>query len=415
MEYGLIGEHLGHSFSKDIHGMLSADPYDLVELEREELEPFLRDADFKGINVTIPYKQAVMPFLDSISAPAQAIGAVNTIVNRDGRLCGYNTDYGGLMEMARKSGIDFKGRNVLILGAGGAAKTAATVASDLGAAAVTQSSRHPAPGQLSLETLAQQEHPGVHIIINATPVGMFPRNDGRVAPLELFPDLQGVLDCVYNPLRTNLVMDALERGIPAVGGLAMLVYQACLAREYFTGQTVEREKWDQVLDSISSSKENIVLCGMPSSGKTTIGRLLSRTIGREVVDTDQLVRNNTRMEISDIFRTQGEAAFRKLETEAIASVSRSQGLIISVGGGAVINPLNVHLLKMNGRIVFIDRPLVQLRATSDRPLSSDIEKLKAMYEVRRPIYLKAADLAVLNDGSPRQCLKKILNSSVFKG
>ena len=379
MEYGLIGERLGHSFSKNIHGMLSADPYDLVEIERADLEAFIRDADFKGINVTIPYKQAVMPYLDFISAPAKAIGAVNTIVNRDGKLCGYNTDYGGLMEMARRSGIEFKGRRVLVLGAGGAAKTAAAVAADLGASAVTMSSRHPAPGQLSLQTLAENEHPGFQIIINATPVGMFPRNGGRVAPLDLFPNLEGVLDCVYNPLRTNLVLDALERGIPAVGGLQMLVYQACLARELFTGETIEREVWDSVLDSISSSKENIVLCGMPSCGKTTIGRLLSRKLGREVVDTDQIVRNNTRMEISEIFRTQGEAAFRKLETEAIASIASSQGLIISLGGGAILNPLNVHLLKMNGRIVFIDRPLEKLTPTSDRPLSSDLEKLKAMY------------------------------------
>ena len=415
MEYGLIGEHLGHSFSKIIHGMLSADPYDLTEIGRESLEPFLRSADFKGINVTIPYKQAVMPYLDFISAPAKAIGAVNTIVNRDGKLCGYNTDYGGLMEMARKSGIEFKGRRVLVLGAGGAAKTASAVAADLGAASVTMSSRHPASGQLSLETIADQVHPEIQVIINATPVGMYPHNHGRVAPLDIFPNLEGVLDCVYNPLRTNLVLDALERGIPAAGGLPMLVYQACLARELFTGETIEREAWESVLESISSSKENIVLCGMPSSGKTTIGRLLARKTGREVVDTDQIVRNNTRKEISEIFRQQGEAAFRQLETEAIASIASSQGLIISLGGGAVLNPLNVHLLKMNGRIVFIDRPLEKLTPTSDRPLSSDLDKLKAMYEIRRPIYLRAADITVVNDSSPRKCADNILNSSVFKG
>lgn len=415
MEYGLIGEHLGHSFSKDIHGMLSADPYELVELEKDALEPFLRKADFKGINVTIPYKQAVMPYLDQVSAPARSIGAVNTIVNRDGRLCGYNTDYGGLRQMTLDSGIEFKGRSVLVLGAGGAAKTAAAVAADLGAAGVTLSSRHPALGQLSLETIAQQEHPGIHIIINATPVGMYPQNDGRVAPLDLFPDLQGVLDCVYNPLRTNLVLDAMERGIPAMGGLPMLVYQACLAREYFTGKSVDREVWDRILHRISSSKENIVLCGMPSSGKTTIGRLLAQETGREVVDTDQLVRHNAGVEIADIFRTQGEAAFRQMETEAIASVAPSQGMIISVGGGAVLNPYSVHLLKMNGRLVFIDRPLELLVPTSDRPLSSDMEKLKAMYAVRRPVYMRAADLVVLNDSTPQQCVNDILNSSVFKG
>ena len=415
MEYGLIGEHLGHSFSKDIHGMLSADPYSLVELEPAALEYFLKAADFKGINVTIPYKQAVMPYLDSISGPAQAIGAVNTIVNKDGKLYGYNTDYGGLMEMARNSGIDFSGRRVMILGAGGAAKTAAAVARDLGAAEVIMSSRHPAEGQISLETLGSQEHPGIQIIINATPVGMYPHNGGRLAPLDLFPDLQGVLDCVYNPLRTNLVMDAQERGIPAAGGLPMLVYQACLARELFTGTTIDRELWDSILCSISSSKENIVLCGMPSSGKTTIGGLLARETGREVVDTDQLVRQNSGMEISEIFRTQGEAAFRQMETDAIASVSALQGMIISVGGGAVLNPLNVHLLKMNGRLIFIDRPLEKLVPTSDRPLSSDIDKLKTMYAVRLPVYQKVADYVVVNDSTPQDCVKAIINSSVFKG
>ena len=393
--------------------MLSGDPYELVELERSALEAFMLKADFKGINVTIPYKEAVMPYLDVISAPARRIGAVNTVVKEERGLCGYNTDFGGLMEMARNTGIDFKGRGVLVLGAGGAAKTAAAVAWELGASAVTLSSRHPAPGQLSLLTLAQESHPGIHIIINATPVGMYPHNQGRIAPLELFPDLQGVLDCVYNPLRTNLVLDALERGIPAAGGLAMLVYQACLAREYFTGETVEREVWDRILHGISASKENIVLCGMPSCGKTTVGRMLAQQMGREVVDTDQLVRQKAGVEIAEIFSNQGEAAFRKMETEAIASIAPSQGLIVSVGGGAVMNPLNVHLLKMNGKVVFIDRPLELLVPTSDRPLSSDKDKLKAMYGVRRPLYLKAADFTVVNDGTPEQCVQKI--SSVFKG
>ena len=393
--------------------MLSSDPYELVELERTALEPFMLKADFKGINVTIPYKEAVMPYLDVISAPARKIGAVNTVVKREGRLCGYNTDFGGLLEMARNSGIDFEGRSVLVLGAGGAAKTAAAVAQELGASAVKLSSRHPAPGQFSLETIADSGHPGIHIIINATPVGMFPNNGGRIVTMDLFPDLQGVLDCVYNPLRTNLVLDALEKGIPAVGGLSMLVYQACLAREIFTGNEIGREVWDDVLQRISSSKENVVLCGMPSCGKTTIGRLLAEKTGREVIDTDQIVRQNAGVEIADIFRTQGEAAFRKMETDAIAFIAPEQGKIISVGGGAVMNPLNVHLLKMNGKVVFIDRPLELLVPTGDRPLSSDMDKLRTMYGVRRPVYLQAADAVVVNDGPPQECLEKI--SSVLKG
>lgn len=415
MEYGLIGERLAHSFSKNIHGMLSGDSYDLVEIPREGLEPFLRKADFRGINVTIPYKEAVLPFLDFISDEAKAIGAVNTIVNRDGRLCGYNTDFGGLKAMAVEAGIPFTDRSVLVLGAGGAAKTAAAVALSLGASSVTLSSRHPLPGQLSLHAIASQPHPDVNIIINATPVGMYPHIEGRVAPLDLFPNLEGVLDCVYNPLRTNLVLDAQERGIPACGGLAMLVYQACLAREHFTGESIGREVWDSVLSSISASKENIVLCGMPSSGKSTIGRILAAKTGREVIDTDQLVRTAQGKEISQIFRTQGEAAFRQMETEAIASIASRQGLIISTGGGAVMFPQNVHLLKMNGTIIFIDRPLDKLTPTSDRPLSTDIEKLRALYAVRRPVYLKAADVVALNDSTPAQCVRNIFDKcSVLK-
>ena len=407
MEYGLIGEHLAHSFSKNIHGMLSGDSYDLVEIPRDGLEPFLKKADFQGINVTIPYKEAVMPYLDFISEEAKAIGAVNTIVNRDGSLYGYNTDFGGLKAMALETGISFEGRSVLVLGAGGAAKTAAAVARSLGASAVTLSSRHPQPGQLSLQTLASQQHPDINIIINATPVGMYPRIDGRVASLDLFPNLQGVLDCVYNPLRTNLVLDALERGIPACGGLPMLVYQACLAREHFTGESIGREVWDSVLRSISASKENIVLCGMPSGGKTTIGRVLAAKTGREVIDTDQLVRSAQGKEIAQIFRTQGEEAFRQMETDAIASIASRQGLIISLGGGAVLRPQNVHMLKMNGTIVFIDRPLEKLTPTSDRPLSTDYDKLRAMYQVRRPVYLKAADVVALNDSTPARCVQNI--------
>lgn len=398
MEYGLIGEHLGHSFSREIHRMLSADAYELHEVSREGLDAFMRERSFKGINVTIPYKESVIPYLDYISDDAKAIGAVNTIVNRGGKLFGYNTDFEGLKLMAIRSNIDFTGRHVLILGVGGAAKTAHAVAASLGAGSVTHAARSPKDSDIDIYSLKTGGKSfNYNIIINATPVGMFPNNAHRVVDINLFPCLEGVLDCIYNPLQTNLVLDAMERGIKASGGLYMLVAQAVAARNWFVGSNLGQADTDRIYEKILTDKRNIVLCGMPSCGKTTIGKELAAKYGREFVDTDALIVERSGMEITQIFKEQGEQAFRDMESSVIRDISMRQGLVIALGGGAVLRSENVHNLKMNGRISFINRPLDQLIATSDRPLSSDSEALKALYHKRLPIYKSIADNIINND------------------
>lgn len=398
MEYGLIGEHLGHSFSREIHGMLSSDSYQLHEVAKEELDSFMRNADFKAINVTIPYKQAVIPYLSHISDEAKAIGAVNTIVNHDGKLYGYNTDFEGLRLMAIRAGIDFKGRDVLVLGVGGAAKTAHAVAASLGAATITHAARKPKDEDIDIYSLkGGGQKLNYHIIINATPVGMFPNSSDRVADLDMFPALEGVLDCIYNPLRTNLVLDAQQKGVKAEGGLYMLVAQACFARNYFVGANLGMDDIEKVYGRILSDKQNIVLSGMPSCGKSTIGKALAERSGKRFVDTDALIVERAGKEIPLIFKEEGEQAFRDMESAVIKELSEKQGLIISLGGGAVLRSDNVRNLKLNGKIFFIDRKLELLTATNDRPLSSNADALREMYVRRLPVYKAAADDIIENN------------------
>lgn len=405
MEYGLIGEHLGHSFSKEIHGKLSDRPYELREIAREDLAAFLERRDFRGINVTIPYKEAVIPALDFISDEARAIGAVNTIVNRDGRLYGYNTDYYGFLALADHAGVRFEGRRVLILGAGGAAKCVAAAARDRGAASVTHAVRNPrTPEQLALRDL--QAGAPYEVIVNCTPVGMFPHDEERLIDLGVFPQLQGVLDLIYNPLRTNLILDAEARGIPAAGGLYMLVAQAVKARTFFDGipgQAGDDES--SCFSALLKAKRNIVLIGMPSSGKTTIARALARRSGRRYLDTDALIAERAGKPIPEIFAGQGEPAFRALEAEVIAALSSSTGLIISTGGGAILDPENVRRLRRNGLLCCIRRDPSLLRATPDRPLSRSPEALRALYGQRKEAYAAATDRIIDNNGPLEATLK----------
>lgn len=410
MEYGLIGEHLGHSFSREIHGMLSTDAYELHEVSRDGLDAFMRERNFKAINVTIPYKESVIPYLDYISDDAKAIGAVNTIVNRGGKLYGYNTDFEGLRLTAIKAGIDFKGKKALVLGAGGAAKTARAVAASLGASSVTSATRRQIDGCIDIMPLKNgSEKVDYEVIINATPVGMFPHNADRVVNLDLFPNLEGVVDCIYNPLQTNLVLDAMERGIKASGGLYMLVAQACFARNYFVGANLGMDDIEKVYGRILSDKQNIVLSGMPSCGKTTIGKELATKYGREFVDTDALIVERAGMEITQIFKEQGEQAFRDMESAVIKELSEKQGLIISLGGGAVLRSENVRNLKLNGRIFFIDRKLELLTATNDRPLSSNADALREMYVRRLPVYKAAADYIIENNLDINKSIEHLSN------
>ena len=408
MEFGLIGEHLGHSFSKEIHGKLMPDlPYELREISREDLPAFLREAPFKAINVTIPYKQDVIPYLSSISGEAQRIGAVNTIVKRpDGSLAGYNTDYYGFSELAKRAGISLKGRKVLILGAGGAAKTVRAVALDQGASEVRHALRHPRSAEdLQLGSIPSGN--SFEIVINATPAGMYPDDGSAPVRASDFPCLEGALDLIYNPLRTNFILDARAQGAKAEGGLYMLVAQAVRASELFHSCCHLKGVTEEIFSSIAMAKGNIVLCGMPSSGKSTIGQMLAERLGMGFTDTDELITRREGRPIRDIFATRGEKVFRAIESQVISDISRSLGCVIATGGGAVLNQANVHSLRRNGTIILIQRDPELLLATPDRPLSSRREDLLRLLEERREAYLNAADHIVSNNASPGDCVRQI--------
>ena len=407
MRYGLLGEKLGHSFSKEIHEKLGLYKYDIIELSPAELDRFMREKDFAGVNVTIPYKQTVIPYLDEISERAEKIGAVNTIVNRGGRLFGDNTDFGGMEALIRKTGLDLRGKTVLIAGTGGTSKTARAVAESFGADRVIRMSRTGKEDAVSYEE-ACRNYPGAQILFNTTPAGMFPHPEGMVVDLALLPGLEGVIDVVYNPLTTRLVREARERGIIAENGLYMLVAQAVLAAEDFTGMHFGQDRTDSIFEEIVFEKRSIVLTGMPSSGKSTIGRILSEMLGRELIDTDAEIVKKAGMPITEIFAVKGEKAFRDLESETIAELSGSGGKIISTGGGAVLRQQNVDLLKTNGTVIFLDRPLEALLPSDDRPLADDEEKIRRLYSERYPVYVSAADAVLKVEGTPEQTAEKLL-------
>lgn len=397
MEYALIGEHLGHSFSPELHAALGLEGYGLCEIGRDELPAFMRNFPLKGANVTIPYKEAVIPYLDRLDNSAAATGAVNTIVNEGASLTGYNTDVYGFQALARHLGVSFQGLKVLVLGGGGAAKAVVQAVKSGGAAEVVSAVRTPkAAGQLRLSDT--EAYSDCRIIVNCTPVGMFPELEGNIVDLACFSRLSAVLDCVYNPLRSNLVLDAQEAFIPAEGGLYMLVAQAVAAQSRFFGSAPEDSASERVYQALLRNKRNIVLCGMPSCGKSSLGKALAKRTGRTFVDTDELVAFKAGMPVPEIFAAFGEERFRRLETEAINEVAVRQGMVISTGGGAVLRPENVRALKRNGVVCLVERSLENLRSTPDRPLSSSPEALAALYEKRMPLYRSVAEVSVLNDG-----------------
>ncbi|MBQ2236792.1 MAG: AAA family ATPase [Clostridia bacterium] len=390
MEYGCIGEKLSHSFSKIIHNEIYDYDYELYEIKKDELKTLLTERKFKAINVTIPYKQDVIPYLDSIDEFALKIGAVNTIVNKNGKLLGYNTDFSGMCCLIENSKIDLKNKKVLILGSGGTSKTAFAVASYLGAKEIYKVSRKSTESSISYDD-AYKLHNDAHIIINTTPVGMYPKIGESAIDISDFNKLEGVVDAVYNPLRTALVTLALKRGIKAVGGLYMLVAQAVFAAELFTDKAIDNGEIDRIYKKILLSKENIVLTGMPGCGKTTIGKALAKELNKEFIDIDDEIVKETGKPITEIFAEGGEELFRNIETQVIKRFSALQNCVISTGGGAILKEINIDFLKENGRIFYIDRPLEFLVTTDDRPLSSNREMLKKRFEERKDIYEATAD------------------------
>ena len=402
MKCGLLGRKLGHSYSPQIHGLLGDYSYDLFEKEPEELASFLKDGDFTGINVTIPYKKDVIPYLDALSPAAQKIGSVNTIVRRaDGSLFGHNSDYFGFVSLVKHSGIAVEGKKVLVLGSGGTSNMVVTALRDLGAAPVVISrSGENNYGNLHL-------HSDASVIVNATPVGMYP-NTG-VSPIDLnrFPKLDGVLDVIYNPAKTQLLLDAESLGIPHENGLWMLVAQAKEASEYFTGKKLSDDMIARIHHKLSRQMKNIVLIGMPGCGKSTIGNLLARKLGRKFVDADEEIIQLAGKSIPEIFAQDGEDAFRQWESDALAHLGKQSGLVIATGGGCVTRQRNYPALHQNGSIVWLERDL-SLLPTDGRPLSQS-NRLEEMYAVRKPLYEAFADVRVANTGSPEDTVTEILS------
>ena len=386
--YGLLGETLGHSFSPQIHACLGDYEYKLFEVAPEDLGDFLRSGSFEGLNVTIPYKKAVMPYLAEISENAKAIGSVNTItVLPNGTLRGDNTDYDGFLYLVRRSGIAVNGKKALVLGTGGASLPVKKVLSDLGAREIISISR---TGENNYQNL--EKHFDADLIVNTTPVGMYPNNLQSPLSLEGFTQLSGVLDIVYNPQKTQLILDAEQRGIPAFSGLTMLVAQAKRAAELFLNTNIDDRKNDEIYETLSRQMKNIVLVGMPGCGKSTVGKALAKRLSRPFFDADQEIVKRAGKSIPEIFQTEGEAGFRKIETEVLFDLCRQSGAVIATGGGAVTVPQNHDILRQNSLVVFLNRDIAVL-PTNGRPLSAQND-LHEMFRQRLPLYRAVCDYEV---------------------
>ncbi len=407
MDFGLIGEKLPHSFSKEIHRRIAPYDYKLVELSPESLADFMEKRDFKGINVTIPYKREVMKYLDVTDDEAAQIGAVNTVVNRDGKLYGYNTDIYGLSALLLRVAGSLEGKSVLILGTGGTSHTARVACRRLGARSITVAGRRAGDDCISYET-AYETCRDTDVIINTTPCGMFPNANGGdsiaecAVDISRFDNLSAVADAVYNPLRTSLVINARDAGACAEGGLYMLVAQAVRASELFTGECRDASVTDRIFGEISREKENIVLTGMPGSGKSTLGRAIAEKTGRRFVDTDVLTEERLGMKISDIFAEHGEEFFRLEETRSVRAAADMTGVVIATGGGVVTRRENILALRRSGRIFFLDRPLDEITPTSNRPTAFDRDALRRRFAEREGLYRSSADVTIpVKDGVER--------------
>ena len=400
MEYGLLGERLGHSFSPQIHRDLAGYDYQLLPTPPEAVEDLFARRAFQGLNVTIPYKRMVMPLCDEIDPRAAAIGAVNTVVNRNGRLTGYNTDIDGFLYMARRAGVDMAGKKVVILGSGGTSRTARAAAGELGAREIVTVSRH---GEDNYQNLSR--HADAQVLVNTTPVGMYPNWGQSPVSLESFPALEGVLDVVYNPLRTALLLQAEERGLPRSCGLPMLVAQAKRAAELFTGQNIDDSRAEAVLHGLREQLTSIVLIGMPGCGKTTVGRALAGKLGRTFVDLDEEIVRRAGMPIPEIFAREGEAGFRERESALVREFGERTGLVVSTGGGVVTRRENYIPLKQNGLLLHLRRDPAAL-PTDGRPLSQATAP-EELWRRRAPLYAAFADGEIDNNGTLAGTLEQI--------
>ena len=402
LKCGLLGEKLGHSYSPAIHGMLADYEYKLYERSPEDVESFVRNGEWDGLNVTIPYKKTVMPFCDQLSETAKRIGSVNTLVRRaDGSIYGDNTDAYGFERLVRRSGIQVQGKKALVLGSGGASVTVCDVLQTLGAASVTVISRG---GENNYDNL--DRHADAQIIANTTPLGMYPNTGKAAVDLRRFPQCEGVLDVVYNPARTALMLQAEALHIPCASGLYMLVAQAKRSSELFTDTSIDDSQIDRIEHILASSMQNVVIIGMPGSGKSTVSAALGQRLGRPVQEADALIAEQAGCSIPEIFAAQGEEGFRKLETEVLAQLGKQSGAILSTGGGCVTRAENYPLLHQNGTIFWIQRDTALL-PKDGRPISlrSDLNEL---YEKRRPQYEAFADYVIDNNGSLEETVEKIL-------
>lgn len=400
MECGLLGRKLGHSYSPQIHAHLGYYSYTLFEREPDEIEDYLKNGTWTGSNVTIPYKKDVIPFLDELSPVAQRMGAVNTIVRRpDGTLIGHNTDYFGFSSMVEHSGLQVSGKKVLVLGSGGASNTVVIVLKELGANVIVVSRS----GENNYDNLYL--HADASVIVNATPVGMYPHTGVAPVSLDCFPGLEGVLDVIYNPARTQLLLDAESRGLITMNGLWMLVAQAKESAEWFTGCTISDDKIAQIHKLLKLQMENIVLIGMPGCGKTTVGSMLAEKYGKRFVDADLQLENDFGRKIMDIIPNDGEEVFRQMETDTLEKLGKQSGLVIATGGGCITKERNYPLLHQNGTIIRLTRSLDKL-PKDGRPLSM-AGKLEKMLEVRDPMYRRFADFTVSNDEETQCTLSAI--------
>ena len=403
MNCGLLGRKLGHSYSPQIHGMLADYSYRLFEKEPDEIEFFLKHGEFTGINVTIPYKKDVIPYLDELSPAARNMGAVNTIVRRkDGTLFGHNTDCFGFSSMVKKSGLAVSGKKALVLGSGGASNTAVAVLRELGAQVVVISRS----GENNYENLSL--HSDAAVIVNATPVGMYPNTLESPVDLDLFPRLEGVLDLIYNPARTLLLLDAEKRNLVTENGLWMLVAQAKEAAEVFTGTSISDDRIEAIYHVLCRQMQNLILIGMPGCGKSTIGQLLADSCGRTFVDADTEIIRMAGKPIPDIFAEDGEDVFRQWETAALQQLGKQSGLVIATGGGCVTKERNYAPLHQNGILVWLKRDL-DLLPTDGRPLSRR-DRLQEMYTLRSPLYQAFADIILENGDTPEKTVASILTA-----